>query len=114
LRRDVGRLLCAADVFLLTSVSEGIPLTLIEAMAAGLPVVSTDVGGTAEVVADGQTGYLVPAKDDAALAGAVVRLAGDGRLRQRLGAAGQARARAVFDEARMVARYAELYQEMLH
>jgi glycosyltransferase involved in cell wall biosynthesis len=114
LRRDVARLLHAADVFLLTSVSEGVPLTLIEAMAAGLPVVSTDVGGTAEVVVEGETGYLAPAKDDAALATAILRLAGDPALRQRLGEAGKARARAAFDEPRMAERYAQLYEEMLH
>ena len=65
-RRDIPQLLAAADIFLLTSVSEGIPLTLIEAMAAGLPCVSTSVGGTAEVVADGKTGFLVRAGDAAA------------------------------------------------
>src|SRR5262249_9043900 len=75
LGKDVPRLLQAADLFLLTSVSEGIPLTVIEAMAAGLPVVSTRVGGTGEVIAEGQTGLLAPAGDDGALADAVLRLA---------------------------------------
>ncbi len=62
-RGDVPRLMAASDVVLLTSISEGIPLTLIEAMASGLPVVSTRVGGVAEVVADGQTGLLAPSGD---------------------------------------------------
>ena len=67
----------ASDIVLLTSISEGIPLTLIEAMAAGRPVVSTRVGGVAEVVVDGQTGLLASAGDDAALADQVLRLADD-------------------------------------
>ncbi len=71
MRDDVDRLLCAADVALLTSVSEGIPLTLIEAMATGLPVVATDVGGVSEVVLPGKTGLLAAAKDDSGLADAV-------------------------------------------
>ena len=62
-RADVSRLLATADLALLTSISEGIPLTLIEAMAAGLPIVSTRVGGVAEVVEDGRTGLLAPSGD---------------------------------------------------
>jgi glycosyltransferase involved in cell wall biosynthesis len=113
LRKDVGRLLKGADLFLLTSVSEGIPLTVIEAMAAGLPVVATRVGGLSEVVEDGETGRLAPSGDDAALADAVLRLAGDPELRRRMGRRGQERARGVFSEGQMHARYLELYREML-
>jgi glycosyltransferase involved in cell wall biosynthesis len=113
-RKDVGRLLHAADVFLLTSVSEGIPLTVIEAMAAGLPVVATDVGGLREVVADGATGLLAPAGDDDALAERILRLAGDPEPRRRMGAAGRARAKALFDEPRMCADYSRLYRELGH
>jgi glycosyltransferase involved in cell wall biosynthesis len=114
LRKDVARLLPAADLFLLTSISEGIPLTLIEAMAAGLPVVATEVGGVGEVVVDECTGLLAPSGDDAALAARVIRLADDPALRRRLGQAGRARARAVFSEEEMHARYDQLYREMLH
>lgn len=114
LRKDVGRLLGAADLFLLTSTSEGIPLTIIEAMAAGLPVVSTDVGGTAEVVVEGQTGSLAPARDDAALAGAILRLAGDPALRRRQGEAGRQRAKDRFSEQAMAERYDRAYREMTH
>jgi glycosyltransferase involved in cell wall biosynthesis len=113
LRQDVARLLQAADLFLLTSISEGIPLTLIEAMCAGLPVVSTLVGGTGEVVVEGQTGFLAPARDDRALADAVVRLGIDPDLRRRMGEQGRERAKALFSEARMAERYLGLYKEML-
>jgi glycosyltransferase involved in cell wall biosynthesis len=114
LRKDIPRLLRGADVFLLTSTSEGIPLTLIEAMATGLPVVSTAVGGTGEVVTEGVTGYLCPSRDDAALSQAVLRLASDGELRRRMGEAGREQAVALFSEERMAQRYHELYSEMLH
>jgi L-malate glycosyltransferase len=112
LRKDVARLLAGADVFLLTSVSEGIPLTVIEAMAAGLPVVATDVGGLREVVADGTSGFLAPAKDAAALAVHVLSLAGDAGLRRRMGEAGRARAKDHFDEPRMAAEYGRIYREL--
>ena len=114
LRTDVARLLAAADVFLLTSISEGIPLTVIEAMAAGLPVVATAVGGVGEVIADGQTGLLAPAGDDAALAEKLLALADDPSLRGRLGRQGRERAEALFSETQMLAAYERLYQEMLH
>jgi glycosyltransferase involved in cell wall biosynthesis len=113
-RSDVDRLLPGADAFLLTSVSEGIPLTVIEAMAAGLPVVGTDVGGMNEVVVDSTTGFLTPSNDDAALADRLLRLAGDPYLRQRMGAAGRARAKDLFDEPRMCADYQRLYLDLCH
>jgi glycosyltransferase involved in cell wall biosynthesis len=113
LRGDVARLVPAADVFLLTSISEGIPVTLIEAMAAGLPIVSTRVGGVAEVVEDGQTGLLAPSGDDAALAAHVLRLGEDLALRRQLGQKGRARARALFSEAQMHTGYVRIYREML-
>jgi glycosyltransferase involved in cell wall biosynthesis len=113
-RNDVPRLVRAADLFLLTSVSEGIPLTVIEAMAAGLPVVSTDVGGLREVVEVGRTALLAPAGDDQALAGAILRLAGDPGRRAAMGAAGRLRAWARFSEDRMVDDYNRLYEELIH
>jgi glycosyltransferase involved in cell wall biosynthesis len=114
LRTDVPRLLAAADVFLLTSISEGIPVTLIEAMAAQLPVVATDVGGVCEVVDHGTTGFLAPARDDEALATHVMRLASDRVLGRRLGANGFTRAMRLFSQQRMHEEYAGLYQEMIH
>ena len=113
LRRDVRRLLAAADICLLTSISEGIPLTVIEAMAAGLPVVATRVGGMGEVVEEGITGLLVPPGDAEGLAGNVLRLAGNPVMRTQLGQRGRTRAREVFSESQMHAGYLNLYQEML-
>ena len=113
LRRDVARLLPAADLSLLSSVSEGIPLALIEAMGASLPVAATGVGGVGEVVVEGRTGLLAPSGDDEALAAAVLRLAGDAELRRRMGRLGRARAESMFSEAEMHAGYLRLYEEML-
>jgi glycosyltransferase involved in cell wall biosynthesis len=113
LRKDIPRLLRAADLFLLTSISEGIPLTLIEAMAGSLPVVATRVGGVGEVVAEDETGLLAPAGDDASLAGHILRLAADPDLRQAMGRQGRRRAEAMFSESQMHAQYLELYHNML-
>ncbi len=112
-RDDVPRLLAASDIVLLTSISEGIPLTLIEAMAAGRPVVSTRVGGVAEVVDDGQTGLLAPPGDDAGLAELVLRLAGDPGRRGDMGRAGRRRAGSLFSERQMHDRFRKCYDEML-
>jgi glycosyltransferase involved in cell wall biosynthesis len=114
LRTDIPRLMQSANVFLLTSVSEGIPLTVIEAMASGLPIVATRVGGLAELVDDGLTGILVPAGDDAALADAILRLARDPPLCQQMGQLGRDRANRFFSESQMHAHYHHLYEEMLH
>jgi glycosyltransferase involved in cell wall biosynthesis len=113
LRRDIPRLLSAADLFLLTSVSEGIPLTLIEALAVGLPVVATRVGGVQEVIEDGKTGLLAPRGDDVALAKHVLRLAGDPALSRQMAELGPERARALFSDCQMHDRYSRLYREML-
>lgn len=113
LRGDVPTLLRAADLCLLTSISEGIPVTLIEAMAARLPVVATSVGGVPEVVRARETGFLAAPGDDAGLAEAVVRLAGDPALRRAMGDAGHRRACEVFSEQRMHEEYAACFDEML-
>jgi glycosyltransferase involved in cell wall biosynthesis len=113
LRNDVARLLPSADVFLLTSISEGIPLTVIEAMAAGLPVVATNVGGLAEVVEEGHSGLLAAAGDDWGLAQHLLHLAGDPALGEQMGKWGKARAYQTFAEDQMHGQYVQLYQEML-
>lgn len=111
-RSDVPHLLQGADVFLLSSISEGIPLTLIEAMATGLPCVATDVGGTSEVVSNGETGLLAPAGDHHMLASHIAELAADQSLRARLGTAGRTRAETHFSSRRMHARYRALYRHL--
>ncbi len=113
LRTDVPRLLAAADLALLTSVSEGIPLTLIEAMAARLPIVATNVGGVGEVVENGRTGLLVSSRDAEALSQQILTLAGDRERCQRMGRLGFERVSNCFTEGQMHAGYLRLYDEML-
>lgn len=112
MRRDIPEILAAADALVLTSLSEGIPLTVIEAMAAGLPVVSTDVGGLREVVLPEQTGLLAPAGDHAALARHLARLAKGPAWAAELGAAGRALADERFSEDAMVSAYADCFTAM--
>lgn len=111
-RPQAAGLFAAADVGLLTSVSEGIPLVLIEAMAAACPVVATDVGGVSELIHHNQQGLLAPRGDVAELAQQLLRLARLPQLRRELGAAGAQRA-VLFSESAMLARYEQIYQQML-
>ncbi len=104
-RLDVGDLIQAADVLCVTSEAEAAPISPMEAMALGRPVVATAVGCADEVVAHGETGLLVPPRDEAAMAGALRRLAADPGLRERLGEAGRKRQRKLFDAERMVDDY---------
>jgi sugar transferase (PEP-CTERM/EpsH1 system associated) len=107
--RDIPAVLARARMFVLPSRSEGIPLTVLEAMACGLPVVATRVGGLAEVVRDGVTGLLVPPADPAALAQAVLRIGRDPERGLRMGRAGRERVEQHFEIRRMVADYESLY-----
>jgi glycosyltransferase involved in cell wall biosynthesis len=107
--RDVPALLARAKLYVLSSISEGVSLTLLEAMACGLPVVATRVGGTPEVVVDETTGLLVPPGDPAALAAALNRTYRDADLAAALGRRGRARVEAHFDIRRMVAAYERKY-----
>lgn len=109
---DVVESIHGCDLFLSTSDYEGFGLALAEAMAAGKPVVSTRVGGVADVVDDPATGFLVDPGDLDGLAEAVARLLDDADLRAAMGAAGRRRARTHLDTASMVARYDELYQAL--
>jgi sugar transferase (PEP-CTERM/EpsH1 system associated) len=113
MRNDVQRLLAAADAFLLTSVSEGIPVTIIEAMAARIPVVSTAVGGVPELIESEVSGLLAPSGDAPRLADALIRLAADRALRERLCHTARQRTETQFSEHQMIDKYAALYDAML-
>ncbi len=112
-RTDARLLLDAADVFVLPSRHEGMPLVLLEAMDAGLPVVSTRVIGSEEVVVHGGTGTLVRPRDPSALAQALGELLADPQLRQRYGRAGQQRFRTCFTAARMASETVRVYEDVL-
>ena len=112
-RADVPELLADSDVFVLSSRSEGLPVSVLEAMAAGLPVVASRVGGLDELVVDGETGILVPSGDHEALAAALTRMVEDRGLRRRFGGAGRSRAEALFDLAAFRRAHVDLYDEQL-
>lgn len=112
-RDDVAEILAAAHVFVLSSRAEALPISVLEAMAAGLPVVASHVGGLPDMVLEGETGFLVPPGDSAALARAVARLLDDPALRVRLGAAGRARVEAQFGVGPFRAAHEELYRRLL-
>lgn len=107
-RDDAPALLEGCDVYANSSISEGISLTILEAMAAGLPVVATRVGGTPEIV-DAATGRLVPSRDPETLGQALAALAADAELRQTLGRAARARVEERFTLDRMVRQYRDAY-----
>jgi L-malate glycosyltransferase len=111
-RTDVPLLLAASDVFALASALEGMPISVIEAMASARPVVATAVGGVPELVVDGETGILLPTRTPEALAGAIGGLLADPERARTLGAAGHCRFEAEFTSARMVARVLDLYREI--
>lgn len=112
-RDDVAQLLAECDVFALSSIAEGMPITVLEAMAAGLPVVATEIGGVASVIEAGVTGTLVPEGDPHALAAALRAYVADEGLRRRHGDAGRARVAAHFSLRTMVSAYVALYDELL-
>jgi glycosyltransferase involved in cell wall biosynthesis len=112
-RIDVRALLPALDVFANSSVSEGISLTILEAMAASLPVVATAVGGTPEVVSPDRTGLLVPARDPLQLCEAFTQLAADLHRRTALGVAGRRRVLKYFTIDRMVSDYMAQYERAM-
>jgi glycosyltransferase involved in cell wall biosynthesis len=112
-RDDIPALLAATDAFVLPSLFEGTPLALLEAMAAGKPVVTSAIPGTDELVADGETGLLVPAGDADALAAALRRIVADPELRARLGAAARLKAGTAHSAIASTQRVVEVYEALL-
>lgn len=112
-RGDVAAILRGLDIFVLPSQAEGISNTILEAMATGLPVVATAVGGNPELVADGLTGTLVPRQDPAALAAVLARYLDDPDIRRAQGEAGLARVRERFSLDAMVRNYEAVYGQLL-
>ncbi len=114
LREDVANVLAGADVFVLPSLSEGLPLALLEAMLSGCPIVASDVGEVRNVLADGEAGVLVPAGDAPALATALDKLLAAPTCARELATRASRRASLESPISRMVARYAAVYDSLLH
>lgn len=111
-RSDVPDLLVASDIFLLPSLTEGLPLSVLEAMSAGLPVIATRVGGVPEVLSEGREGFLVEPNRPDQLAEAIERLTQDPSLRATLGENGRKRSALEFSFDTMLKRYESLYEEL--
>jgi glycosyltransferase involved in cell wall biosynthesis len=112
-RKDIPRILAITDIFVLPSLSEGLPTAVIEAMAAACPVVATAVGGTGELIIDGETGFLISPRDPKALAEKMELLLRDYELREKMGQAGAERAKEQFSIDRMVREYEALYSKLI-
>ena len=112
-RDDIDDLNAMADIFVFPSFHENLPFSLLEAMNAGRAIVATAVGGNVEVVQDGQTGILVPARNATALANAILRLATDGELRNSMGEAGRERLAIHFSADAVITKTDALYQSLL-
>ncbi|MFV0643623.1 MAG: glycosyltransferase [Sphingomonadaceae bacterium] len=106
---DPAKVVGLFDIFALSSDSEQFPLSMLEAMAAGVPAISTDVGDVREMVVKDNLPFVTPVEDEAAYAAALQTLAGDAALRAALGAANREKAQAQFDEKEMIAAYSRLY-----
>jgi L-malate glycosyltransferase len=112
-RSDIPQVLAAFDVFVLSSVQEGVPLSVVEAMGAGKPVIATDVGGLRMLVKPAVNGLLVPPADPLALEAAMRELAGNAALRQEMGKQGRQIAQDSFGVSSMINRYQDLYESVL-
>jgi glycosyltransferase involved in cell wall biosynthesis len=113
LRADIPEVLGAGDIFVLSSDWEGNPLSILEAMAAGLPIVSTAVGGVPDLFENGKEGLIVPSGDTPAFSKAMVSLVVHSSLRKSLGKAAADRAKGQFDVSLMVRAYEELYETLI-
>ena len=111
-RNDMPECYAAADIFVTASWREGFPRSAMEAASMGLATVATDIRGNRQVIADGQTGLLVPVRDPVAIAAAVEQLVGDARMRSTMGAAARVRAAAEFDQQRIIDRTLDAYRTL--
>jgi glycosyltransferase involved in cell wall biosynthesis len=111
-REDVADLLVGFDVFVLPSISEGLSNTLLEAMAARVPVVASDVGGNREIVQEGRSGVLFASRDEAGLAERLAQIVDDPGLRAELGRAGRERVERRFSMGAMIESYEALYERV--
>jgi len=112
-REDIPDLLASCDLFILPSLCEGLPLSILEAMAASKPVIASAVGGNKEVIVHGETGLLVPPADPVALTGAILAILSDPALARRLATAGKARVQREFAAGTMVRHVTQVYDELL-
>jgi len=112
-RRDLDKIYADLDLVVMSSLNEGTPVSLIEAMAAGKAVIATKVGGIPDVVEDGTTGLLVPPKDPKALAGAILRLLNDDDLRRSLGERAGASVYPKYDVSRLVQEMKDFYLSLI-
>lgn len=113
-RLDIPELLSITDIFILSSLSEGMPVSLMEAMASGLPVVATNVGGVSELVVDGETGFFVPSRNPSLLAEKIKILIDNKTLRETMGIKGRARIKDNFTLEAMVKKTEELYKGLIN
>jgi glycosyltransferase involved in cell wall biosynthesis len=112
-REDIPQLLATCDLFVLPSLYEGLPLSVLEAMASRKPVVASKVAGNDEAVVDGWTGMLVPPMDGTALAGAIETMLADQRMAVRFGEAGRKRVAQMFSAEAMVRGVSDIYDELM-
>jgi glycosyltransferase involved in cell wall biosynthesis len=112
-RSDIGHVMRGLHAFALPSLAEGVSNTILEAMASGLPVVATAVGGNADLVVQGKTGYIVPAAHPQAMALRLAELASSPERACKLGRAGRQRVQGAFSLTSMVATYQALYDQQL-
>lgn len=112
-RQDVPQILPQMEISVLPSLAEGFSNAILESMAAGLPMVATDVGGNREAIVEGETGFLVPPRDPETLADRILRLLGDRERGQRMGKAGRQRIETTFSLQRMVTETERFYERLL-
>ena len=112
-RLDLPEILQVLDLYVLPSEWEGLPLVILEAMAARRPIIATDVGGNSVAIIDGQSGYLVPPKDPMQLASKICELLGAPEKRERFALNAQKRFYAEFEVSHMAREYEKVYQELV-